>query len=690
MEIKIYLNLLKRWWWLLVLGAVLGVGGGYLATKYQTKIYQASTKVLAMAAPDEFTSGVSNLNNQQLAQTLTELLTTRPVLAGTAQVLGYGVGGKQISIEPVRGSQLIEVTVENNDPQHAADIANTIVAVFLEQNEALQASRFSASEESLLIQLQQVENQISDLETELTEAETELTRSSEENLDARIGEVTKTIAALQEEIRSLQERIAELGFPPQPVESVSDIGRIFLVTPTPSIENLSELAVKMDRLKEIQDLRSMYQSIYVDIFFKINTPDASDSQITERTLSALTLYRQIYSNLLSNLEAIRLARLRSAPNVIQVEEAVPPSKSIKPNPIYNFVIGGTLGLLISGVIAFAIEYLDNTLRTPDDVINVLQLPILGYIGEMKPAWRRKGKERLPYIVENPRAPEAEALRSLRTNLEFAGVDKHINTLYLTSPGVSEGKTTIAVNLAVVIAQSGKQVFLLDADLRRPNIHHVLSIPNSVGLSDILRDRSDIDEASSSWKYEQFSVITSGKLPPNPAEVLSSEKMAKILEDIKEKSDMVIIDGPPFMLADASVLSSRADGVLIVIRLNRTQADEALSMLEQLERSGARVIGVVLNYVRRRETKYFYKGYRDYTSFSYDDSDQPTLGLSTNDQSAFMATIAEGGSENEMPNQEQEEKQPGVITRLLQWFKKGDNHPSDHDDASPTNKPPKMT
>ncbi|MCK4725339.1 MAG: polysaccharide biosynthesis tyrosine autokinase, partial [Anaerolineales bacterium] len=454
--------------------------------------------------------------------------------------------------------------------------------------------------------------------------------------------------------------------------------------PTPSIENLSELAVKMDRLKEVQDLRSMYQSIYVDLLFEKNTPAASNSQITERTLSALTLYRQIYSNLLSNLEAIRLARLRSAPNVIQVEEAVPASKPSKPNPIYNFVIGGTLGLLITGALAFAIEYLDNTLRTPDDIINVLQLPILGYIGEMKPALRMKGKDRLPYIVENPRSPQAEAFRSLRTNLEFAGVDKHINTLYLTSPGVSEGKTTIAVNLAVVIAQSGKQVFLLDADLRRPNIHQVLNIPNSVGLSDILRDRSDIDEASNSWKYDQFSVITSGKLPPNPAEVLSSEKMAKILEDMKEKSDMVIVDGPPFMLADASVLSSRADGVLIIIRLNRTQADEALSMLEQLERSGARVIGVVLNYVRRRETKYFYKGYRDYTSFSYDDSDQPTLGLSTKDQNAFMATIAEGGSENEMPNQEQEEKQPGEITRLLQWFKKGDNLPPDHDDASPIN------
>ena len=650
MEINIYLNLLKRWWWLLVLGAILGLGGGYLATKYQTKIYEASTKVLVMTAPDEFTSGVSNLNVQQLAQTLTELLTTRPVIDGTAQVLGYGVSERQISIKPVSGSQLIEVTVENNDPQRAADIANIIVAVFLEQNEALQASRFSASEESLLLQLQQVENQISDLETELTEAETEQTRSSEEKIDARIGEVTKTIAALQEEIRGLQERIAELGFPPQLEESVSNLGRITLVTPTPSIENLSELAVKMDRLKEIQDLRSMYQSIYVDLLFEKSIPEASDSQITERTLSALILYQQIYSNLLSNIETIRLARLRSAPSVAQVEEAVAPSKPIKPNPFYNIVIGGTLGLLISGVIAFAIEYLDNTLRTPDDIINVLQLPILGYIGEMKPARKMKGKDRLPYIVENPRSPQAEAFRSLRTNLEFAGVDKHINTLYLTSPGVSEGKTTIAVNLAVVIAQSGKQVFLLDADLRRPNIHHLLSIPNSVGLSDILRDRADIDEASSSWKYEQFSVITSGKLPPNPAEVLSSEKMAKILEEIKEKSDMVIIDGPPFMLADASVLSSRADGVLIVIRLNRTQADEALSMLEQLERSGARVIGVVLNYVRPRESKYFYKGYRDYTSFSYDDSDQPTLGLSTKDQSAFMATIAEGGSENEMPNQ----------------------------------------
>ena len=650
MEINIYLNLLKRWWWLLVLGVLLGVGGGYLATKYQTNIYQASTKVLFMAAPEEFSSGISSLGDQQLEQTFTELLTTRPVREATSEILGYSVGSSQISVERVGDSQLFEVTVEDDDPQQAADIANTIVSVFLEYNDNLQSSRFSSSEESLLAQIQQVENQIAGLETELTHIETELTSSSEEILDKQVGEVTKTIAALQEEIQTLQTEIVILEFPPDPFEGLDQRGRVIMVTPTPSIERLSDIAVKRDRLEEVQALRSMYQGIYVNLIFEKNASDVPSSRNAERILSALTLYRQIYSSLLTNLETIRLSRLQSTPNVVLVEESKPRNNTIRPNQLNNILLGGTLGLLISGVIAFAIEYLDNTLRTPDDVINVLQLPILGYIGEMKSAWRRKGKERLPYIVENPRSPEAEALRSLRTNLEFAGVDKHINTLYLTSPGVSEGKTTIAVNLAVVIAQSGKQVFLLDADLRRPYIHHVLSIPNSVGLSDILRDRSDIDEASSSWKYEQFSVITSGKLPPNPAEVLSSEKMAKILEEIKEKSDMVIIDGPPFMLADASVLSSRADGVLIVIRLNRTQADEALSMLEQLERSGARVIGVVLNYVRPRESKYFYKGYRDYTSFSYDDSDQPTLGLSTKDQSAFMATIAEGGSENEMPNQ----------------------------------------
>ena len=162
----------------------------------------------------------------------------------------------------------------------------------------------------------------------------------------------------------------------------------------------------------------------------------------------------------------------------------------------------------------------------------------------------------------------EAFRSLRTNIEFAELDKPLKILLVSSPGVSEGKTTVAVNLALVIAQTGKRVALVDADLRRPQIHKILNLPNQYGLSDILRKNMKIRAVAQSIEHGKLSVITSGSLPPNPVEVLSSDKMNQILNDLKDQFDTVIIDAPPFILADASVLSSRVDGVLVVIRLKK--------------------------------------------------------------------------------------------------------------------------
>ncbi len=610
MELKQYMMLLKHWAWLLILGLALGIGAAYAYTHYQTPTYQASTKILIMRAPEDTTLVLSSLNDQQYAQTFTELLVTRPVIDATSKRLGYRVSAGQIDAQRIPDAQIIQVTVEDSDPQRTADIANTLVTVFLEQNEQLQASRFASSEESLDAQRQQVEKQISDLRNQLTQVNVQ-------NYQSRIQEVTTTISNLQAEILDLQKEIVSLQFPKDPITTEDSRGRPYQITPTPSLQENTDLTLKQARLDELRSLLKLYQEIYVRFSVAADTPGNDSSLSADQIQAALNLYEQIYANILNNYEAVRLARLKSTPNVVQVEAAAPSRNPISPRPMTNMMLGGIVGLLVTGVIAYLIEYLDDTLRTQDEVADVLQLPVLGYIGEMSRSSMKNGKAGQPYVVSQPRSPIAEAFRSLRTNLEFAELDKPLKTILVTSPSLSEGKTTIAVNLAYVIAQTGKQVILLDADMRKPRVHHDMGIPNRTGLSDVLRDHATLQSVTQPTSEPWLSVITSGSLPPNPVEVLSSEKMANILSELKGQADVVIVDGPPFLLADASLLSVKADGVLVVIQLNRTQASAALIMLEQLQRVGARILGVALNRIDLKDTNFYYKHLKNYRYFSYE-------------------------------------------------------------------------
>jgi polysaccharide biosynthesis transport protein len=618
-ELNDYINLFKRWLWLLILGVALGLIGGYGVTQYVTPVYQSSTKVLIMAAPEESISSTVSQSDQQLAETFTQLLVTRPVLEAVSERLGYWVSSGQVRVQRVQDAQLIQVTVEDSDPEDAAEIANTLVDVFLEQNEQLQANRFASSENSLQAQMQQVEEQMNDLQMQLTQL-------SEDGIDRHIERVTETIASLQAEIQDLQEELVALEYVDTMVETIDTRGIVTLITPTPTIEEVKEITLKRDRLEELLALRKIYQDIYVSVTLSMSGYQGSSTRSTEQIQAALSLYQQIYANLLSNYESIRLTRLKSTPNVLQVEAAIPPINPVRPKLYQNLAIGGVLGLFASGVIAFLIEFLDDTLRTAEEVSKVLQLPVLGYIGEMHRSGRKKNKDTSPYVIEQPRSAISEAFRSLRANLEFAELDRPITTILITSPDPSIGKTTVAVNLAAIIAQGGKRVILLDADLRRPHIHTELDLPNLNGLSDVLRDHTGISEVIQYGKIKGLGVIVSGRLPPNPAEVLGSGKMATLLDDLKKRADIVIVDAPPFHLADATVLSARVDGVLVVVRPNHTQATAAMAMLDLLKRADARVIGVVLNRTRNKGALYYYRNMKEYSSYSYDYADpENTLG-----------------------------------------------------------------
>ena len=601
-----YLNLIKRWAWLIGIGLVLGAIGGFLFSKLQTPMYQASTKVLVQSAPEANLSSVVSQSDTQLTQTFNELIITRPVIDATSEKLGYRVSSGQIDIQTVTAAQLIKVTVQDEDPQHAADIANTLVATFLAQNEILQNSRYSSSEESLQAQIQQVEGQIADLQKQLSD-------SSAQSQEQRIQAVTDVMTNLQNEIGQTQQDIITLQYKTDLVPSFSSSGLPIQATPTLTLNEMIEINHSQEHLTELKDLLGIYQKIYVDLSYAAETGGGTGGTTNEQIQSALNLYQQIYSNLLTNSESIRLARLQSTPNLIQVEEAIPNNNPISPKTTYNMLIGVVLGLVLSAGTAFVKEYLDESIRDAEMVQEVLQLPVLGYIGEMD---ARNIKSTPPFVKDQPRSPITEAFRSLRNNLEFTSLDQPLKSVLLTSAGIGEGKTTVAVNLAMVMAQSGKRIVLVDTDLRRPQVHEQLQLSNRVGISDLLLERSSLKKVIHTIEPEKLDVITSGVLPPNPAEVLGSERMAAIIQELESEYDFVILDGVPFLLADASVLSARVDGVLVVIRTRVTPRSAAIEMVEQLERAGARIIGVALNRIHEDSGMVYYKALRGYSNYAY--------------------------------------------------------------------------
>lgn len=213
-----------------------------------------------------------------------------------------------------------------------------------------------------------------------------------------------------------------------------------------------------------------------------------------------------------------------------------------------------------------------------------------------------------FTISNPRSPVAEAYRTLRTNLEFSNLDKSLRTLLVTSPGAEEGKSTTLANLSATIAASGKRVILVDADLRRPTQHQIFGLKNNAGLTDMVRADAMLAEPPlQETSVPNLVVLTSGHLPPNPAEILGSKRMSEILTALLERAEMVLFDAPPVLaVTDAAVLSQKVDGVLLVVSAGKTKRDDARRAQAQLEKINARVIGAVLNNVRaERGAQYYY-------------------------------------------------------------------------------------
>jgi capsular exopolysaccharide synthesis family protein len=318
---------------------------------------------------------------------------------------------------------------------------------------------------------------------------------------------------------------------------------------------------------------------------RTTTQDADLATLEGRLVSL----RATYANLLSFSSG-------NASNLVSViEPAVPPTSPVSPRPLLNALIAALAGLLVAAGVAAVSEYLDDAINDRDAVQEVAGLNTLGTIARMKGGRARSEIYRVVAILY-PRSGVTEAYRTLRTNIGFASVDLPIRTLLVTSSVPGEGKTVTAANLAVVFAQAGLRVFLVDADLRKPGIHAVFNLPNTQGLTTLLRDEHvSLDAIAHVTEQDNLRVLTTGPLPPNPAELLGSQRMRAALERLKAESDLLIFDSPPVQaVTDSAILGSFMDGTLFVIDAGRRHRGAVRLSREVLDRAGAKVLGAVLN------------------------------------------------------------------------------------------------
>lgn len=330
-----------------------------------------------------------------------------------------------------------------------------------------------------------------------------------------------------------------------------------------------------------------------------------------RLQDLLAQYRASSSSLLQSFGQIRVAEATVADSVTIVEMAMVPTSPVLPRVRFNTVMAAMLGALVTMGGALVLEYLDDTIKTPEDVELATRLGTFATISRFDAT----GGE--PLMIARPDCAAAEGYRMLRTNIQFAmgGGLRAPRMLLLTSAQAGEGKTTTLVNLGISLAQSGKKVLLVDGDLRRSQLHMVFKLPNDVGVTTLLlRPDLQMVKVSQETGVEGLRVLTAGPAPANPAEVLEWRETAELLERLRSLADYVLIDSPPVLsIADASILAQRVDGVLLVTEMGRTRTDVLAHAAETLERVRAHVVGVVLNKsaVRRRDRYYAYHSYYGY-------------------------------------------------------------------------------
>lgn len=560
-----------------------------------------------------------------------------------------------IMVAPVKDSRIVNVSYTSSNPELAMLIANTVATAYIEEllEMRMSSSRYAIewmtkkveeekskledSEKALqeymrandIVTLEDrvaiVPQKLSELGTQLLSAEAE--RKGHESVYGKIKEMKgnldsmetlsavssdPTVQSLRAQILKAEQNIWELqqkyGMKhPAMIRAMEDlnvlkkkrqeeIGRVVA-----SIRNQYDLA----KTKEA-NLRNLLSETKGDAL------DLNEKFIQYGVLTReVETNRQLYDALIKRIKEQSVTEEIQPVKVWIIEKAQKPKRPIKPKKTLNIIFGIAAGLMGGIGLAFFVEYLDNTIKSPEEAESKLGLPVLGMISFMK------DKEKIEDIVKKePQSPFAESYKHIRTSILLSSPSMPPKNILVTSMAPEEGKTVTSVNLALTIAQSDYSVLLVDGDLRKPRIHKIFGLENSVGLSTCLAGASEVVIKDSGIK--NLSILPSGPIPPNPSELIGSVKMRETMAILNERFDFIIWDSPPMLtVAETLILNRVVDGTLIVAWAGKTTYDTIRRGMKSLKDIGAHTIGLVINALDVRKSDYYYKYYRNYYTYGED-------------------------------------------------------------------------
>ncbi len=322
---------------------------------------------------------------------------------------------------------------------------------------------------------------------------------------------------------------------------------------------------------------------------------------------SLSVYQGRYRDLLESLTQVGIAESMTLSNIRLVEPAIEPDKPDFPKKTLNYIIGVFIGLFLGFALAFFIEYIDNTIKSPEDIKHLKSLTLLGTIAKTKQLKNMN-------IISNldPTSPVVEAYRTVKNSIRYASVDKPIRSLVVTSSMEFEGKSSAALNIGITFCMEDKRVIVVDLDLRRPSIHKFFKIPNDGGVTNVLAEGLELEKAIVHTSIKGLDLLPSGPVPPDPSRLIESQKIKDIINTLRESYDMVIIDTPSTIAVnDAIIIGAIVDGVLCVIESQRATFPMVEHVKEVMVKAGINLIGVVLNKFKAHRTGYYHYYYNNY-------------------------------------------------------------------------------
>jgi capsular exopolysaccharide synthesis family protein len=531
------------------------------------------------------------------------------------------------AVEVGKKTNVISVTYRDNNPLQARDVVNTLVQAYLDQGVAIKAEEATRT-------IGFVEEQLKGIRTELEGAEKNLetykSASGVIQLDSEAQNLIKTLTDVEKQKAETVLQRKQVEFALGSLKEARKHGGVYspaVLRDDPLVaamaSRLAELEVQKRGLlsestdshpgvktvqAQIDEVQKKIQSTYEttlkgmgkqeeNISREISRHDAQLKKlpVAERDLARLMrlskVNADIYTFLLQKHEEARIAKASTISNINVVDPAIAADRPVSPKKKKNLLLGLIVGLMSGVGICFFREYLDDTLKDPEQIKRVLGMPVLSVIPFIAPKDGNAGT----VAHDAPRSPASEAFRSLRTGLHFCALKKVKKVMLVTSTFPGEGKSTVAANLAITLAQTGSKVLVVDCDLRRSTLHEKFGHPKAQGLTELLAGDLSAADATQATRIDGLSLIQSGTFPPNPSELLGSEAMAHFIEEMRNSYSHIIIDAPPTLaVTDAPLLTGVSDLVILVLESGRVPVKAALRTREMLHAAAAPVAGIVIS------------------------------------------------------------------------------------------------